>query len=88
MELPELNAAERAVLLSPDRVARTVARAVEHPEQRWLLSQPRSVRRSFVSEVLERRDDPAAAERWMLLQGEPVRRSYVEQVLGASRHTH
>jgi hypothetical protein len=50
-------------------------------EERWLLLQPRSVRRSFVEQVVDRRDEEAAAERWMLLQAEPVRRSYVAQVL-------
>jgi hypothetical protein len=81
MEIPTLNAAQRAVVLGPDVVARAAARTVGEPAERWLLLQPRAVRRSFVEQVLDCRDDPAAAERWMLLQDDRVRRSYVEQVL-------
>jgi hypothetical protein len=79
--IPALSPTERAVLLAPDLVARGVARALEDPRRRWLLCQPRDVRRSFCEEVLDRPDDPDAAERWMLLQPEPVRRSYIAEVL-------
>lgn len=79
--IPELTATERAVLLAPDLVARGVGRALTDPRRRWLLSQPRAVRRSFCEMVLDRPDDPDAAERWMLLQPEAVRRSYIAAVL-------
>jgi hypothetical protein len=83
VEVPTPSGLERAVLTGPDVVARTAARAVERPEQRWLLRQPRAVRCSFVDDVIDRPGDPHAAERWMLLQKEAVRKSYVAEVLGA-----
>jgi hypothetical protein len=72
------------VLLGPDAVARAAARAGGPPEQRWMLCQPRSVRRSFVAEVVDRPGDPHAQERWMLLQPDSVRESYVRDVLDAA----
>jgi hypothetical protein len=78
----QLSAPERAVLVAPDRVARAAASVLLDAEQRWLLRQPRPVRRSFALEVLSRGDgDPIAQERWMLLQSDDVRRSYVAEVL-------
>jgi hypothetical protein len=68
-------------LLAPDALTRTLAAVEVDPERRWLLSQPRAVRRTFVAEVIDRPDDPRADERWLLLQDDAVRRSYVEQVL-------
>ncbi|MDX6641443.1 MAG: hypothetical protein QOF12_2454 [Solirubrobacteraceae bacterium] len=53
------------------------------PRQRWMLRQPRPVRRSYAREVLGRPDEGRLAERWMLLQAESVRRSYVREVLEA-----
>ena len=84
MDVPQPNGLERRVLTGPDMVARAAARTVEAREQRWLLRQPRSVRCSFVEQVIDRADDPNAAERWMLLQKEAVRRSYVKDVLDGS----
>jgi hypothetical protein len=81
MDVPSPTGLERAVLTGPDILARAAALTVEAPEQRWLLRQPRVVRCSFVDEVVDRREDPHAAERWMLLQPEKVRRSYVREVL-------
>ena len=81
MDVPRPSGLERAVLTGPDMVARAVAKTVDAPEQRWLLRQPRTVRCSFVEEVIDRADDPNAAERWMLLQKEAVRKSYVREVL-------
>jgi hypothetical protein len=81
MEIPAPSGLERAVLTGPDLIARAVARGVEAPEQRWLLRQPRAVRCSFVDEVIDRPDDPNAAERWMLLAPAAVRESYVAEVL-------
>jgi hypothetical protein len=85
VDIPRLSTAERAVLLGPDLVARTAAGQVRAPEQRWLLRQPRDVRRSFVEHVVDAHGDPNAAERWMLTQRDPVRRSYVAEVLDAGR---
>jgi hypothetical protein len=81
VDIPSPSGLERAVLTGPDMIARTAARTVEEPEQRWLLRQPRAVRCSFVAEVIDRPDDPNAAERWMLLAPAAVRRSYVRDVL-------
>jgi hypothetical protein len=83
VEIPSPNGLERAVLTGPDVIARAAARTVEAPEQRWLLRQPREVRCSFVEQVIDRPDDPNAAERWMLLAPQAVRRSYVKDVLDA-----
>jgi len=82
MDVPEPTGLERAVLTAPDMVARTAARRVEAPEQRWLLRQPRAVRCSFVAEVIDNPRNEHAAERWMLLQRQAVRKSYVDEVLG------
>jgi hypothetical protein len=83
VEIPRPNGLERAVLTGPDVIARTAARRVDAPEQRWLLRQPRAVRCSFVEHVIDRPNDPRAAERWMLLAPPAVRRSYVAEVLDA-----
>ncbi|HEX4692117.1 MAG TPA: hypothetical protein VH276_15585 [Solirubrobacteraceae bacterium] len=86
MDVPRLSSTERAVLLGPDLVARTAAGQVRAPEQRWLLRQPRTIRRSFVDRVIDADgDDPNAAERWMLGQNEKVRKSYIAEVLDAER---
>jgi hypothetical protein len=85
VDVPRLSAAERAVLLGPDLVARTAASQVRAPDQRWLLRQPRAVRRSFVELVVDADGDPHAAERWMLGQSATVRSSYVAEVLDAGR---
>lgn len=73
---------QRAVLLAPDRVARSVASRATDPRERWMLLQPRSVRESYVREVLAARDGDRAREIWMLRQPDPVRESYVRDVLG------
>jgi hypothetical protein len=84
MDIPAPTNLERAVLTAPDVIARTAARRVELPEQRWLLRQPRDVRCSFVEQVIDRPGDPNAAERWMLLAPQVVRKSYVADVLDAT----
>jgi hypothetical protein len=71
----------RTILLAPGPVARAAAMAAAKREQRWMLAQPRDVRRSYVEHVLDRPDDPNAQERWMLMQPDAVRHSYVEDVL-------
>lgn len=72
---------ERSLLLAPGPVARAAARMARAPEQRWMLCQPREVRRSYVAEVLDRPDQPNAAEIWLLRQPNAVRASYVRDVL-------
>lgn len=71
----------RRMLLAPNLVARAAARASAEREQAWMLSQPRSVRESYVREVVDRGEDPVHAEIWMLRQPRAVRESYIEQVL-------
>ena len=51
------------------------------PEQRWLLCQPREVRRSFAAEVLGRPDEALRQQVWMLRQAKAVRESYIREVL-------
>ena len=46
-----------------------------------MLGQPREVRRSYVVEVVDRPDQPNAAEIWLLRQPRAVRASYVRDVL-------
>jgi hypothetical protein len=71
----------RALLRAPDAVARTIAAADADTERRWLLRCPRSVRRSFIDEVIDRGAGAAAQRRWMLRQDDAVRASYVADVL-------
>jgi hypothetical protein len=72
---------ERSVLLAPDPIARAAAYVARAPEQRWMLCQPRAVRRSYVVQVLDRPDQRNAAEIWLLRQPAAVRASYVREVL-------
>ena len=72
---------ERSILLAPGPIARAVARMARQPEQRWMLCQPRAVRRSYVVQVLDRPDQRNAAEIWLLRQPAAVRASYVREVL-------
>lgn len=76
--MPDL---ERSVLLVPDAVARTLARGVGDPRQRWMLRRPRAVRASFAREAFGRGD--LAEEIWMLRQPDEVRESYIREVLEA-----
>jgi lipocalin len=75
----------RTMLRAPDAFARTIAAAEPDPERRWLLRRPRSVRRSFVEEVIDRGGGAAAQRRWMLEQDDDVRESYVSEVLERAR---
>lgn len=72
---------ERSVLMGPDWVARAAASTRTDPRERWMLRQPRDVRRSYAREVLGRPGEERLAEAWMLMQDEPVRLSYVDEVL-------
>ena len=69
------------MLLAPDAVARHAARAVDEPEARWMLAQPRAVRRAYVAEVLDRGGHDARRMAWMLRQPDAVRESFVREVL-------
>jgi hypothetical protein len=71
----------RSILLAPAAIARAAALGVNGREERWMLAQPRHVRRSYVEQVLDGPDDPNAQMRWMLAQEDAVRLSYVEDVL-------
>jgi hypothetical protein len=72
---------ERSLLLAPGPIARAAARMAREPEQRWMLCQPRDVRRTYVAEVVDRPDVANAAEIWLLRQPDAVRTSYVREVL-------
>jgi hypothetical protein len=76
---------DRTILIGPDWVARAAASAVRDPRQRWMLRQPRNVRRSYADEVLGRPGEDRLAEAWMLMQPDAVRLSYVDEVLSAGR---
>jgi hypothetical protein len=73
--------AERQVLLAPDVIARAAARMAPLPEQRWMLSQPRELRRHFVRHVFGHADMERRQEIWMLTQTDDVRESYIANVL-------
>jgi hypothetical protein len=76
------NRFARAVLLGPDVLSRAAAGRAGRPEEVWMLRQPRSVRESYVREVVDQPgDDDALAEIWMLRQSDAVRDSYVREVL-------
>jgi len=62
-------------------VRNAAARQARDPVEQWMLLQPRSVRASYLAEVLEKGGGEPLAEIWMLRQPEAVRESYIEQVL-------
>jgi hypothetical protein len=72
---------ERWILRAPPSVARAAAGATTDPEERWMLRQPRSVRVSYVREVLERGGTEEHKQIWMLRQPDHVRESFIAQVL-------
>jgi hypothetical protein len=74
---------QKMVLLAPDSVAQAAAARARRAEERWLLRQPRAVRRSYVREVLDSRAPKRADEIWMLRQPTSVRETYVREVLEA-----
>jgi hypothetical protein len=71
----------KRVLLGPAPVRRAAA-ARSEGQERWLLTQPAQVRRSYVEEVLNRGGGEDLEQAWMLLQPAAVRKSYVRDVLG------
>ncbi len=74
-------AAERAPLLAPDAIARAAIGLAPDDEARWMLRQPRDLRRSFVEEVFGREDEERRQQVWMLRQPRAVRESFVSDVL-------
>ena len=74
-------ATERQLLLAPDAVARAAVPLAPDREARWMLRQPRAVRRSFVNEVHGRPDEELLQQAWMLRQARETRESFVEHVL-------
>ena len=75
------SATERSILTAPGPVARAASRAARAPEQRWMLTQPRELRRSFAQEVFGQEDAELLQEIWMLRQPRAVRESFIENVL-------
>ena len=73
--------AERQILLAPDAIAKAAAPMAADDEQRWMLRQPRDIRRSFADEVFGRPDEELLQQVWMLHQPREIRESYVEHVL-------
>lgn len=73
--------AERQVLVAPDSIARAAATLAPEPEIRWMLRQPRSIRRAFAAEVFGRPDEDLRQQVWMLHQPLEIRQSYVDKVL-------
>jgi hypothetical protein len=76
-----MSAAERQILTAPDAVAKAAAPLAPDPEQRWMLKQPRELRRSFADEVFGRPDEEERQEVWMLHQPYEVRESFAREVL-------
>ena len=73
---------ERSALLAPDFIAGTAAEATNDPQAKWLLNQPKSVRESYVHEVLDKKGDKdLLSQRWLLTQSDDVRESYVRDVV-------
>ena len=75
------TATERSILTAPGPVARAASHAVREPQQRWMLTQPREVRRDFAAEVFGREDAELRQEVWMLRQPQALRESFIEHVL-------
>ena len=75
------TATERSILTAPGPLARAASHAVREPQQRWMLTQPREVRRDFAEQVFGRDDAELRQEVWMLRQPKALRESFIEQVL-------
>jgi hypothetical protein len=69
------------MLVAPDAVARHAARVAPDAEARWILRQPRAVRRSYAEAVLGRADRELREQAWLLRQTDAVRDSFVAEVL-------
>jgi hypothetical protein len=70
------------VLLGPDVLSRAAASRTTLPEEQWMLRQAKSVRASYVREVLDQGGDvELRSQIWMLTQSDAVRESYAREVL-------
>jgi hypothetical protein len=69
------------VLRGPGFIRRAAASQARDPVEQWMLRQPRTVRDSYVREVIDRGGDDRLAEIWMLRQPKAVRESYIEDIL-------
>ena len=81
MAATEVTKAQRRVISAPRPITLPLSRLTRDPEQRWMLSLPRSVRKSFLHDVI---DGPPIAhldEFWMIRQTPEVRMSYIRNVL-------
>jgi hypothetical protein len=76
-----MSAAERQILTAPDAVAKAAGAMAPEPEQRWMLRQPRDLRRSFAEEVFGRPDEELRQQVWMLQQDRETRESFARHVL-------
>ena len=79
--LRDVDRLARLFLRAPGFLRKAAAAQADEPEQRWMLHQPKSVRDSYVREVLDRGGDERLAEIWMLRQSEAVRESYIAEIL-------
>jgi hypothetical protein len=77
----ELSRAQRAVLSAPAALTRPLAAVTRDPEQRWMLSQPRAVRISYLHDIIDGPPIPRLEEFWMIRQPPEVRLSYIRKVL-------
>ena len=73
--------AERQILTAPHAIARAAAPIAPEREQRWMLKQPRELRRSFADEVFGRPDEEIRQQAWMLGQPREIRESFAREVL-------
>jgi hypothetical protein len=71
----------RMVLRGPAFIRRAAASQARDPVEAWMLQQSRSVRDSYVREVIDRGGDERLAEIWMLRQPQAVRESYIKEIL-------
>jgi hypothetical protein len=73
---------ERSALLAPDFIARAAANATSEPQAKWLLTQPKPVRESYVHEVLDKEGDRTLlSTAWLLRRPDDVRESYLRAVV-------
>ena len=76
------SAAERTALLAPDFIASAAAATTNDAQARWILNQPRGVRKSYVENVLDRPgDSELLSTAWLLRQPSDVRDSYLREVV-------
>jgi hypothetical protein len=77
---------QRSVLLAPAAIAKAAATQVKLPQEQWMLRQAKSVRASYVREVLDQGGTERLAQIWILRQPQDVRESYIREVLESGDH--